>query len=255
MSNMTNHFDAYARMLITFAMPQIHQLFLAEAGQAAPVKASGLSGIVVTQAQIDAALLNPLNHFIKFNLSLGAEALKQINEMAFQVLPYCTEVDAMIEQFASQLKMPGVIADPAELKNAQAKLRKFSEKVADLFGQAKQLEKEELELQEQSAQLAVEQHQEWQAFRHHYCAELCKALEENGVPLSDAEKEAIMQNESIVEIIQRYESLNLPMPVNKEKLPEKASYFFHLLAWFTIHASLSRRLEPHTPGDVNKFLE
>ncbi|MGB6976292.1 MAG: hypothetical protein WBE18_02395, partial [Gammaproteobacteria bacterium] len=156
-----NQYDAYARMLITFAMPQIHQLLLEESGQTTSPGSAGLPSIV-TQSQIEAALLNPLNRFIKSNMSLGAEALKQLNEMAFQVLPYCNEVDAMIEQIAGQLKTPGVVGSSEALKNAQIKLKKYSEKVAELFGLAKQLEKQSYELQEQSSKLALEQHQEWQ---------------------------------------------------------------------------------------------
>ncbi|MGB6976585.1 MAG: hypothetical protein WBE18_03925, partial [Gammaproteobacteria bacterium] len=92
-------------------------------------------------------------------------------------------------------------------------------------------------------------------YRREYCKKLCKVLEENGIPLNDFEKEAILHDNSIVEIIRQYENLNLPLAVSKEKLPEKASYFFQLMAWFAIHASLARRLEPHTPDDVNKLLE
>jgi hypothetical protein len=249
-----NDYDAYARMLITFAMPQICQLLLEESGQTAESASGGLPSIV-SQSQIEAAFLNPLNHFIKSNMSLGAEALKLRNEIAFQVLPDCQQVDAMIEQMAAQLKTSGARDNPQAFKDAQTKLKKYSEEVAQLFEEAKQLEKQSQELQEQSAKLVLEQHHTWKEYRRTYSKELCKALEEKGVPLNNFEKEAILRDDCVAEIIRQYENLSLSLAISKEKLHEKASYLFHLLAWFAIHASLARRLESHTPDDINQWLE
>ena len=92
------------------------------------------------------------------------------------------------------------------------------------------------------------------AFREDYLAKTQSEIEKADCPLSDMEKADLLKQESLPEIIDRFNRLNLKLPRKFDINKVQFSDYFYLKAYLAVQASLSRRMRPSGPEDIEKLL-
>jgi Skp family chaperone for outer membrane proteins len=204
--------------------------------------------------QIEDALLDPQNS-IQTSIAVYATII-QLHRHLIAVQQHAYSHQLAIEEAIKELRDKYTSAEKGQkelLADTMKKLEKHYKEISAMQKELKELESQLVEYEIKLTELTADQDTEWDAFREHILLQLCEELEKNGIPLTDLEKNEIRTQEIWTEITKRFKTLSLPIPkVINVTQPEFKTYF-ELKAYLAIHASLSRRMLPHSIEDIEKL--
>jgi hypothetical protein len=103
--------------------------------------------------------------------------------------------------------------------------------------------------------LAIKHDQEWHEYRNFYLEETFKNLAATDLELSSTDKDALLAEDTWPQLIQDFKTLNIDIPKELNVLSPNFTTYFKLKAYLIVHNSLSRRMLPHKPSDVLKYVK
>ncbi len=209
---------------------------------------------LLTLKQIHEALLNPQNS-IKPSIAAYAEVVKAHREIIVAQQQAYGEL-LLIEE---NLKLLREKYDQAD-KHQQKELTKAINKLEDLYKNLStiqlnlaQLETELYNFESRIATLTTECDQDWDTYRQKFLEEVASNIEKGDVPLTDLEKAELLTQDIWIELIRRFKDLGIEIPPYIEVNNPNFKTYFQLKTYLAIHASLSRRMLPHSAEDIKKI--
>lgn len=98
-----------------------------------------------------------------------------------------------------------------------------------------------------------EQDKEWDDYRLDHNEQLVKMFEANEFPISDMERNELLCQDSWVSMLNTVRDLKIQIPNNMDIENPTAGTYFKLKAYLAMYASLSRRMLPNSPEDIENL--
>lgn len=216
-------------------------------------------GVTPTEKQFNESFLDPQANFLGADIKLGGNLIALRRQIDQQQLHHTDQLllikDArdQVQDKIKQLDMTGQTIHTAT-KQAEEKLRMQERKVEENLAKDRVFEAQTSDLFSNVNQ-AIEKHdRQWQQHRLDFAEKLITTLETSDVPLSELEKEEIRRCDTVTEIIRRYKDIGLTLPIAEEKIHEKNSHYFLLMAKYAIYNSLARRMAGSGEDIITRLL-
>lgn len=218
--------------------------------------ALSITPILLSTEQINLALSNPQNA-IKPGIVAHAILIKLHRDIIANLEQADIQRRLMRENIAKlRERLPGTAEiQKEELSESIAALENMQKKTNALQKQLQEREKEVEKLRAELSKFTIDCDHDWDVYREFYLKALVIEIEQAEVPLTELEKAEILSQDSLPEVLHRFQTLNIDIPsqLNTEKL--NFVTYFKLKGYLAIHASLSRRLLPTKPEDILKILK
>jgi hypothetical protein len=215
--------------------------------------------------QIYDAFLDPYHCDLTRNTirTMGQETDTDRNNAA--VGSKLTEEEVIINEALLQIKQLKEKKAPLTdvINNTEKKLRAQNQKVQDQLKHAKQNEVNHKALVNKTDSLIGHNSEEFKAHRSKYIERFIDHMQKNGTNLDQTQIQAIRE-QKIPEILTEYQKITdkLPQPITEDKIYEKPSNYFQLLAWYYLYKSIpateySAGSSPHevVKGKIKLFKE
>lgn len=209
---------------------------------------------LLTEMQIDEALLNPQNS-IHLGIKVYGTQLKNFKkhlDMDLQIQEQMQLIEVALKDSRERYAKsdPQLQNEHLEIiQNLEAEYKKLAAVKQEVNELLKELPRSRTQLNEENYQ----KDEEWENFRKGILKKITQSLLEHGMPLTEHEKMTLELPESMTEVLKRFKVLHLEIPSYISiKEPDFYTYF-ELKTYLAIHASLGRRMLPHTAEDIQKW--
>lgn len=198
---------------------------------------------LLTQTQIEQALLNPQN-----SLQLAISASAETKKMQRDVMIAREQAEAQRRLIKESLnKMQEKDLDLAsEVQKEQwnmmtHSLRALQNQIAQQLKELATIARQLAPLNESLEKLTLQCNQDWEMFRSHYLQQLVKGIEAAGISLNAEEKKELLQQDTWSDLESRFTTLGIEIPdYIKADNPNYSSYF-RMKGYLVLHAALGRQ--------------
>lgn len=210
--------------------------------------------ILLTSKQIDEAIHNPQNSLKVCIQSYVTIIATHRHIITVQHQAYQQQL--AIEQGIQAIRERYPKVDPSQketLVQAMKTLEQYYKEIAAMHKQLSEFENKLLSYEQQLSEMIEQIDIEWDDYRSKFLEELIQNLIASDIPLTELEQTELKTQDAWAAILKRFKDLSLPVPSYIKLDKPNFQTYFELKSFLAIHASLGRRMLPHSAEDIAKL--
>lgn len=249
-------YSTYARAVLSYS-ESLAELIIKYSIPPAETRRTGESAAkwkLLTLKQIHEALLNPQSslHMAIQSYALQLKIYKEIFDTQADTREQATQIETALKNLREKYARADA-NQQREFMKAIQELENRYKMVASLQKNLAELVKELPNIDTQFNELNRHQDINWENFRKTLLEKIKQGLTEKDLSLTDLEINELESLENMAEIIKRFKTQSLEIPSFIDIQHPNYQTYFELKTYLAIHASLSRRMLPHSPEDIEKW--
>lgn len=209
---------------------------------------------VVTAKALKDALKHPHSKFIHFTINALADygrAVRSIFEQMEMVSDEKLYIEEAVKEFQLSLEdMEGAEFDQLgdvvdQLEGQYIKLVELEEGLSDSLNNISSLISELTEM-------ISNQDKRWDDYRDEYNKKLVDTFNDMDFPLTEIEQQELLSQDSWESMLEKVSEMKIELPKNLDVSHPNFGTYFKLKAYLAMYASLSRRMLPNSPEEIEK---